>query len=263
MTNINKEKKINTTIYIASFIVISILCVITINNIKTKKINEKKIIAEKNEVQKSDAIPVLKDTTYDYIAPSDKKKYKNNTSEKNKIILRTDVETNDFFIKDNLENKNINQDEQQNKKLFVSFDDKINKMSWPINGKIIMNFSKNSLIYDKTLEQYRTNESISISSQFGDQVKCVADGIVKLISKTDEDGNLIVIDHGNDWSTVYSQLQDGILVKQGDLVKRSQIIGGINKPTKYSVLLGTHLGFKVIHKDNSINPSNILTTLES
>jgi murein DD-endopeptidase MepM/ murein hydrolase activator NlpD len=141
---------------------------------------------------------------------------------------------------------------------FVAFDSETNNLDWPLHGEIIMNFSDDNLVYDKTLEQYRTNDSISLAAKIGEQVKASADGVVKLITKTPEDGNIVIIDHGDTWNTVYSQLQDNILVSEGDDIKRGQIIGGVGFPTKYEVLLGNHLGFKVMHNDICVNPVDFL-----
>ena len=151
--------------------------------------------------------------------------------------------------------KNQTQNKEQNNFCFF---DGTQKMSWPIYGKILMDYNPENLIYDKTLDQYRTNDSLSISAKIGDQVKASADGVVQLITKTDEDGNLIIIDHGNNWTSVYSQLQDDLLVNEGDFVKKGQAIGGVNSPTKYGVLLGSHLNFKVTHDDSSVNPKTLL-----
>lgn len=150
--------------------------------------------------------------------------------------------------------QNINENGEQS---FNSFDDN-QKMSWPVFGQIVMDYDDQNLVYDKTLEQYRTNDSISLSANVGEQVKASADGVVKLITNTPENGNTIVIDHGNDWTTTYSQLQDDLLVNEGDVVKKGQVIGGVSSPTKYGVLLGSHLDFKVAHEDNSVDPKLIM-----
>ena len=156
------------------------------------------------------------------------------------------------------ENKNILGSDQDNQQVFNLFNED-QKMDWPLIGQIVMDYDKENLVYDKTLEQYRTNDSLSLAAKVGDQVKASADGIVKLITKTDEGGNTIVIDHGNDWTSIYSQLQDNLLVNEGDLVKKGQVIGGVNSPTKYGILLGSHLDFKITHEDNAINPKTILS----
>lgn len=147
---------------------------------------------------------------------------------------------------------------QNNETSFKSFDDN-DKMAWPVFGEIVMSYSNEHAIYDKTLDQYRTNDCISVAAQTGEQVKASADGIVKLVTKTDDSGNTIVIEHGNGWTTTYSQLQDNILVNEGDIVKSGQVIGGVANPTKNSILLGSHLDFKIAKDEQVIDPRTILT----
>ncbi len=133
------------------------------------------------------------------------------------------------------------------------------KMNWPIFGDILMDYSTEHVVYDKTLDMYRTNDSISIASAIGAEVKATADGTVKSVSSDLQNGKTIVIDNGNGWATTYSQLQDNILVKEGDVVKAGQVIGNVGTPTKFSVLLGSHLQFKVTKNDQTVDPKSILT----
>lgn len=137
--------------------------------------------------------------------------------------------------------------------LFTAFDS-TQKMNWPILGEVVMDFSTDKLVYDKTLEQYRTNEIICIAAPVGSPVKAAAEGIIKGISTSSEYGKTVIIDHGNGWVTTYSQLQDNVSVKLGDVVKKEQVIGGVNSPTRYSVLLGSHVGFEVTKDDSVMNP---------
>lgn len=140
---------------------------------------------------------------------------------------------------------------------FTAFTDN-SVMQWPTFGEIVMDYSPDRVIYDVTLEQFRTNDSISIAAQAGAQVKASAEGVVKSVSATKEKGNSVVIDHGNGWETTYSQLQDSILVAEGDVVKTGQVIGGVGSPSIYSVLLGNHLDFKVSKENEKIDPKAVL-----
>ena len=135
-------------------------------------------------------------------------------------------------------------------------------MDWPVSGKIVMDFSVERLVYDVTLDQYRTNDNICIEAAIGEKVKASADGIVRSIYSTREMGNSIVIEHGNGWFTTYSQLQNGILVNEGDVVNAGQVIGGVGEPSIYSTLLGSHLSFKVVKDDAVVNPSLVLAINE-
>ncbi len=132
------------------------------------------------------------------------------------------------------------------------------RMMWPTQGEVLTVYSPTSLVYDETLEQYRTTDSIDIASEKGQDVFASYDGVVKMVSKSLEAGNFVVIDHGNGWVTTYSQLDDSMKVSVGDEIKKGQQIGTIAEPSPQSVLLGSHLDFKVTRNDSTIDPLEVL-----
>jgi len=148
-------------------------------------------------------------------------------------------------------------DEAATEKSFESFVDG-NKMSWPLIGQIVMDYSTDHVVYDKTLELYRTNNSLWISGELGDQIKATADGVVLKVTKDYEYGNTVIIDNGNGWTTTYGQLQDNILVTEGDVVTTGQVIGGVNKPTKNASAEGTHLFLQICKNNETIDPKLLL-----
>jgi murein DD-endopeptidase MepM/ murein hydrolase activator NlpD len=145
----------------------------------------------------------------------------------------------------------------QTKQVFLSFNDN-SKMQWPIKGEIVMDYSKDHTIYDKTLEQYRVNEAISIAAKLGTPVKAAAAGTVVSISKDNRKGCTVVLDHGNGWQTTYSQLQENVIVDQNQVVDAGDVIGGVGNPTKYSILLGEHLDFEIMKNGESTDPKMLL-----
>lgn len=56
--------------------------------------------------------------------------------------------------------------------------------NWPLEGDIVMDFSSDALVYDATLEQYRTNDCICISASQGTPVKAAADVLLKVFLMT-------------------------------------------------------------------------------
>ena len=131
-------------------------------------------------------------------------------------------------------------------------------MRWPVLGEVVMDFSNDRMVYDRTLEQFRTNDILCIATDIGTPVHAAAGGVVKSVTQSRELGNTIMLDHGNGWTTSYSQLQDGVLVREGDTVSTGQVIGGVGAPSLYYVLLGNHLGFKVSHNDSYLDPKMLL-----
>lgn len=141
--------------------------------------------------------------------------------------------------------------------IFLSYDENT-KMIWPAQGEILMDFSKDHTIYDKTLEQYRINDCLSIKADVGTPVKAAATGTVTSIVNDSKGGYTVTLDHGNGWQTTYSQLQENLAVTENQVVQAGDIIGGVSDPTIYSVALGSHLDFKVMKNGESLNPKSFL-----
>ncbi len=130
---------------------------------------------------------------------------------------------------------------------------------YPALGEIVMDYSIDKAIFDVTLEQYRTNDSISISAAKGSDVISSADGTVADIYTDTENGTTVVIDHGNGWQTTYSQLEKETAVSKGDTVTSGQKIGTVSSPSLYSVLLGDHIDFSVAQNGNTVDPKTVLS----
>ncbi|MDR1209358.1 MAG: M23 family metallopeptidase [Clostridiales bacterium] len=140
---------------------------------------------------------------------------------------------------------------------FAAFDPD-QKMTWPVIGEIVMPFSTDALVFDKTLEQYRTNDNVAISAASGSPAVAASAGRVTDVSSTRESGGTVTIDHGNGWSTTYSQLADDIAVGLDDVVEAGQVLGYVGEPSIYSVMLGSHLDFEVTKDSVPVDPGDLL-----
>lgn len=127
-------------------------------------------------------------------------------------------------------------------------------LEWPVAGEIVMDFSNDALIYDVTLEQYRTNDSVSISADLGDDVCAASSGVIKKVAQSREDGWYVVIDHENGWETTYGQLGEDVTVSEGERIGTGDILGFVAEPSIYGSMLGEHVDFKVTLNDNAIDP---------
>lgn len=141
---------------------------------------------------------------------------------------------------------------------FRSFDQYTDSMAWPVLGDIVMAYSVDHLIFDKTLDQFRTNDNICIGASYGDSVNAAAAGVVSEIFTTRERGRTVVVDHGNGWRTTYSQLQDEVIVRVGDVVTQNQKIGTVGAPSLFSTQLGYHIAFTVHNGSNTVDPRTVL-----
>ena len=130
--------------------------------------------------------------------------------------------------------------------------------AYPLQGEVLLPYSIDHAIYDPTLEQYRTNASISLGAEQGDMVKAAADGTVQEIAEDAEMGKTIVIAHKGGWLTTYGQLEDTVSVQEGEPVKQGQVIGAVDVPTKYGTALGAHLEFAMEKNGAPVDPQEKL-----
>ena len=171
------------------------------------------------------------------------------------LEIEKNIETEKIIEEENVETEKII--EEENVETGV-FDIQTPIFKYPINGEIVMDYSIDKAIFDITLEQYRTNDSIAISANEGSDVFASADGKISKIYEDSENGLSIVIEHKNGWQTTYSQLKKDIAVKEGENVKCGQKIGSVSNPTSYRVLLGSHLDFKIEQNGETIDPKVVL-----
>ncbi len=181
-----------------------------------------------------------------------------NITKKEEEESKEEVETKE---KSNEEESKISSNDVSDSVNFTLFDDS-KEMTWPVSGQIVMNYSADTAIYDKTLDLYRTNNSICISAPEGTEVLASADGIVEKIFIDNEKGNSVVINHGNGWVSTYSQLTEALNVSVGQVVDMCEEIGQVALPSNYSVLLGPHLDFTITKDDLTSDPLLVLANIE-
>ena len=71
------------------------------------------------------------------------------------------------------------------------FDD-TQEMEYPIaDAKILMDYSTETAVYDNTLDQYRTNDSIAFAATLGENVVAAFDGVVTSVDKDDINGTTV------------------------------------------------------------------------
>lgn len=140
----------------------------------------------------------------------------------------------------------------------ASFDPESDLMLWPVSGNVLMDYSPDALIYDETLDLYRTNSSISIGAQPAEEVLAAAGGVVQELGDSEQLGHYVVLDNGNGYLTTYGQLTQEELVEVGETVAQGEVIGHVGEPTWYSSALGTHISFTVTVNGETISPLDVL-----
>jgi len=132
------------------------------------------------------------------------------------------------------------------------------RMSWPVSGEIIMEYNSSGMVFNPTLDAWRTNYNVAIAAPVNTEVQAAAAGRVREVIHTREMGTKVVIDHGNGWVTTYGQLQSGVRVATGTVVSRGYVLGFVNEPTIGSSGLEPHVAFQVFRDDATVNPVSVL-----
>lgn len=95
------------------------------------------------------------------------------------------------------------------------------------------------------------HEGIDFSAPVGTDVYASGDGVVTQATRSNYGyGNIITIDHGYGYKTVYAHL-DKIDVRKGQKIKRGQIIGLVGNT---GLSTGPHLHYEVRKNDRRVNP---------
>ena len=128
---------------------------------------------------------------------------------------------------------------------------------WPISGQVIIPYSPDHGVFYQTLDQFSTSEAIVLSSAVGTEVKAAAKGVVTSIDEDVRTGTTVTLALGNDTSLVYGQLNVTDL-KEGDVLEAGECIGTVAEPTRYYVVEGPNLYFKVLEGETSVDPTELL-----
>lgn len=129
------------------------------------------------------------------------------------------------------------------------------------NASIIKDFSDTELQKNDTLNQWEAHLSIDLTSDVTD-VYSVLDGTITSVSQDYLTGNTIVITHANGFATIYSSLDENVVVNIGDKVSAGQKIGSIANSANSELDLGNHLHFSMKLNDKFVDPNNYLNLQE-
>jgi murein DD-endopeptidase MepM/ murein hydrolase activator NlpD len=125
-------------------------------------------------------------------------------------------------------------------------------LSWPVSGAITSGFG---IRLDPVSGQVtRMHEGIDIAAPMGATIAAAADGRVIFAGVEGGYGNVVIIDHGNDLSTLYGHCSQ-LFVATGQDVQRGQAIAAVGS-TGHST--GPHVHFEVRIAGKPIDPSSRL-----
>lgn len=122
---------------------------------------------------------------------------------------------------------------------------------YPAQGMLTSRFG---IRKDPVTKVTANHKGIDLANVSGTSVYSAGNGVVIFAGWNGSFGNVVIVDHGYGYKTVYAHLKQikttkGATVKKGELIA---LMGSSGKST------GTHLHFEIRYNDSQINPLNIL-----
>ena len=129
---------------------------------------------------------------------------------------------------------------------------------WPLNGDVITPYAVTSLMYDKTMEDWRAHGGVDIAADLGAHVQAVSAGTVTAVISDAMYGTTVIIEHDGGVESIYSNLAAQPTVYKGDRVEAGQVIGAVGNTAICESALTTHLHFSMRKDGAGTDPRNFL-----
>lgn len=121
------------------------------------------------------------------------------------------------------------------------------KMTWPAKGKVV---TKHGRRMNSELRVWEENLGIDIEAAESAMVKCVASGSVIVVQWIRGKGNVVIVDHGGGYYTVYGHL-DVAVVNSGEAIQSGDPVGLVGDRKG---LNGSTVHFEIWKGEDHFNP---------
>lgn len=131
------------------------------------------------------------------------------------------------------------------------------RLSWPVEGEVLLEFNMDETIYFPTLNLYKCSQGMVIQSEEGTPVCAPAQGVVVSIGMDEQIGNYMVLDVGDGYQVKMGQLKD-MKVSEGAQVKEGDLLAYIAAPAKCYSVEGDNLYLEVTENGIPVDPLDYL-----
>ena len=124
----------------------------------------------------------------------------------------------------------------------------------PLSGDTLTPFSMDALLYNATMNDWRTHNGVDISAQEGDAVSAAASGKVLSVVEDYWLGTTVTISCADGYELTYGSLQT-VDVSAGQQVNAGDTIGSAGMTALLEEALGPHLHFSVVKDGVAVDPA--------
>ncbi len=126
----------------------------------------------------------------------------------------------------------------------------------PANGTVSHEYDV-TLAMNPSMNQWETHCALDFVSD-DLNVYASADGVVKQVGKNNLDGNFVIIEHADGYTTKYMSLDTLDGITENAEVKQGQLIGKMSDSQGTEALKGTHLHFELLKDGKPMNPLEVI-----
>jgi septal ring factor EnvC (AmiA/AmiB activator) len=130
---------------------------------------------------------------------------------------------------------------------FIGLRKRKGKLPYPIKGKIIQGYGRQ---VNKKFNTIHFNKGVVLASKRTSAIKAVHDGVVIYSGWFRGYGNLIIINHGKDYYSLYARASK-IVKHKNDKIRKGEVIA-ISKRKKNGV---SQIYFELRHRKKTLNPT--------
>ena len=117
----------------------------------------------------------------------------------------------------------------------------------PVKGKIVNLFGPHK---NKKLNVVNFQSGIEIKADRGEPIRAVFDGQILYATWFKGYGNMIIIDHGENYYTVYAHAEE-LFASKGDTIDRGDVVATVGDSGS---MIGPSLHFEVRHHGKPVDP---------
>lgn len=132
------------------------------------------------------------------------------------------------------------------------------KVTSPVEGKTIAEYSMDALHYNQTTRDWRVHDGVDFAAEAGTKVCAAADGTVYTVYDDETMGMTVVIRHDGGYTTKYASLAQEVSVAPGDKVTAGQTIGCVGTTALLENAVGEHVHFSVSCDGTLVDPMEFL-----
>lgn len=128
---------------------------------------------------------------------------------------------------------------------------------YPVGNNILYNFSPETPVYNKTLNDWRTHMGTDFLAESGTTVKAIDSGVIKDIYNDEVLGMCISAEHSGGFEALYAGVQPNETLEKGQKITAGDVIGILSR-VPFEAADESHLHLQIFADGKAVDPMKLL-----